>query len=44
MGVLSRVTSAMIAFSLLYHLPSIHKDQFVLVHTLAIDCESVTCV
>lgn len=44
MGMLSRVTSALIAFSLLYPLPSMHEDQFVLVHTLAIHCESVTCV
>lgn len=39
MDVLSRVTSTLIAFSLLYPLPSMHEDQFVMVHTLAIDCE-----
>lgn len=44
MDILSCVTSALIAFSLLYPLPSMHEDQLVLVYTLALNCESVTCV
>lgn len=44
MDILSRVTSAMIAFSVLYPVPFMHEDQLVLVHTLAIDCEPVTCI